>query len=609
MISQTHKLDVVPGGVTAVVHVKQYQTGESLVFELFSRFGDFEISAAFTECTVRGTKSDGNGYSANATCDPSNNSVTVQLTEQMTAVAGRQPYEITITESTGRMITTTFILDVHRAALDADTVESESVIREVGTIVEEYLEGGAADDIIDAAVEGWLDNHPEATTTVEPNSITEPKINSEFLPYIKNDYVTPEMFGAVGDGVTNDAPAIQSALNVGGLIRFESPQYKITGPLRVKADTYMELGGSTLDCSDNHIFYNFLPSDTSTGYDGNGNISIRNGTIIGGCISFAHGENILVENMTFKNCLNDHFIEICACKNYVVRNCTLTGMRFLQDRTLEYINIDPCVRTAFPHFAQGNETPYDGTINSHIVIDGNVFKRGTGDWDNMWNGAGVHYFSEDYALNEDVSLINNYVEGSDRYGLSVAGCSNSRIENNRIITNNRGVRVGYGDSNVIKNNVIVINKNTSAVGFSAPVTNIVIDGNIVESLISGDKYGRYIIGESAANISASTFLVLQRTIVDITSDASQELSYPFTLFTGMYLFYGANGSGTWTEQHIVGYYGRTFETGTARFVQVLDANGAMTPKKVTFDSTNTKLVTFDQAPRLLEVETRLTRSQ
>lgn len=140
MITQTHKLDVVPGGVTAVVHVKQYQTGESLVFELFSRFGEFEISSTFTDCTVRGTKSDGNGYSANATCDPSNNSVTVELTEQMTAVAGRQPYEITITESTGRMITTTFILDVHRAALDADTVVSESVIREVQTIVEEYIE-------------------------------------------------------------------------------------------------------------------------------------------------------------------------------------------------------------------------------------------------------------------------------------------------------------------------------------------------------------------------------------------------------------------------------------------------------------------------------------
>ena len=139
MITQTHRLDVVPGGITTVVHVKQYQTDESLVFELFSRFGDFEIPADYTECTVRGTKSDGNGYSAIATPDPSNNSVTVQLTEQMTAVAGRQPYEITITDSSGQMITTTFILDVHRAALDADTITSESAIREIQQVVLDYI--------------------------------------------------------------------------------------------------------------------------------------------------------------------------------------------------------------------------------------------------------------------------------------------------------------------------------------------------------------------------------------------------------------------------------------------------------------------------------------
>lgn len=152
MITQTHRLDVVPGGVTTVVHVKQYQTDESLVFELFSRFGEFEISSAFTECTVRGTKSDGNGYSANATCDPSNSSVTVQLTEQMTAVAGLQPYELTVTDSTGRMITTTFFLDVQRAALDAGTVVSESVIREVQTIVEDYIEDNPGLFVVDSTL-------------------------------------------------------------------------------------------------------------------------------------------------------------------------------------------------------------------------------------------------------------------------------------------------------------------------------------------------------------------------------------------------------------------------------------------------------------------------
>lgn len=139
MINQTHKLDVIPGGNVTVVHVKQYQTDERLIFKLYSRFGSFTISAAYTSCTVRGTKSDGNGYSATATCDTSTKQVSVELTEQMTAVAGRQPFEITITDSSGKMITATFILDVQRAALDGDTITSDSMVREITQATQAYL--------------------------------------------------------------------------------------------------------------------------------------------------------------------------------------------------------------------------------------------------------------------------------------------------------------------------------------------------------------------------------------------------------------------------------------------------------------------------------------
>ena len=195
MISQTHRLDVVPGGVTTVVHVKQYQTDERLVFELFSRFGDFEISAAYTECTVRGTKADGNGYLANATCDPSNNSVTVQLTEQITAVAGLQPYELTVTDSTGRMITATFYLDVQRAALDADTIIADSEIRDLETMIQ---------DLVDQ----YLADHPEITTTVQDGSITEAKLSSAVISAYKNSNWT------IPNGTITEAmlsTAVQSA--------------------------------------------------------------------------------------------------------------------------------------------------------------------------------------------------------------------------------------------------------------------------------------------------------------------------------------------------------------------------------------------------------------
>lgn len=76
-------------------------------------------------------------------------------------------------------------------------------------------EGGLVlkDEIIEEDINNWLNEHPEATTTVQNKSITETKISNIFLPYIKNGYVTPEMFGAVGDGVADDSGAIEQTLS------------------------------------------------------------------------------------------------------------------------------------------------------------------------------------------------------------------------------------------------------------------------------------------------------------------------------------------------------------------------------------------------------------
>lgn len=56
-----------------------------------------------------------------------------------------------------------------------------------------------------------LEEHPDWTTTVMDGSITEPKINGDFLKEIKNRYVTVEMFGGAGDGATDDAAALAAA--------------------------------------------------------------------------------------------------------------------------------------------------------------------------------------------------------------------------------------------------------------------------------------------------------------------------------------------------------------------------------------------------------------
>lgn len=88
--------------------------------------------------------------------------------------------------------------------------------------------GQPTDDQTADAVNKWLDKHPEATTTVQNGVIIEQKIADTFLPYIKKDYVTPEMFGAVGDGVTDDSNAIEQALSSNkNIIMKSGATYKI----------------------------------------------------------------------------------------------------------------------------------------------------------------------------------------------------------------------------------------------------------------------------------------------------------------------------------------------------------------------------------------------
>jgi hypothetical protein len=88
------------------------------------------------------------------------------------------------------------------------------------------------------AVNEWLAEHPEATTTVQDGSLTEKKFTDELKHRTIKDYVTPEMYGAKGDGKADDTEAIKAALEsrktvVGfGTYKIKSTQY-------VFADVYL----------------------------------------------------------------------------------------------------------------------------------------------------------------------------------------------------------------------------------------------------------------------------------------------------------------------------------------------------------------------------------
>lgn len=135
------KLDMTPGAVPTVVHRSQYDSDFTLVFSLYTRTGDFVIASG-TTARMRGTKTSGTGYSVPVTLDISAKTVTVTGDQQMTAAAGSNIFEIVLYQGDLEICSSNFILQVERAAMDADTITDETVVPELEHL-EEYTQQAA----------------------------------------------------------------------------------------------------------------------------------------------------------------------------------------------------------------------------------------------------------------------------------------------------------------------------------------------------------------------------------------------------------------------------------------------------------------------------------
>lgn len=251
-IFREFNINMIPGKPPLIIHVSQYESDFVYTFNLVS--GKSVLAIPNTAIAViRGTKRDGNGYSVEAALDAENHKVVVMGDPQLTACAGRNVFELAIINDEKVICTANFFLDVERAPLDSDTIRSETVLHDLQAIINSAAtatqaaeEASAAQETVidilesgvEEAVDNWLDEHPEATTTVLDGAITEAKLATALKPKVIKDYVTPQMYGAVGDGVTDDTQSFQDAINA---VALESRQalfipdgiYLITDTLNV----------------------------------------------------------------------------------------------------------------------------------------------------------------------------------------------------------------------------------------------------------------------------------------------------------------------------------------------------------------------------------------
>lgn len=273
-------------------------------------------------------------------------------------------------------------------------------------------EGLPTDEQTAQAVTNWLNDHPEATTTVADGSLTYAKLVRGTL-----GYVIPEMFGAVGDSTTDDTIAVQSAINycgANGLPLLLIKTYGVTA-LKLNYNNLMICGSGEMtgfSALDNSAMFT---TDNSSCADFTFRDFKMSGNGLGGKGFYSVGSHrlssYLIDNLT----INDFDIAL-DIESWVsnITNCWIIGNRIgLQLHGCNAVRIEGCSIFGF-------ETNTDGigikstSYNTAISIVNNTLQH--------LGGAILLYSGSSYTISGNYFEYNE----SDTYPVILVDGSTSR---------------------------------------------------------------------------------------------------------------------------------------------------------------------------------------
>ena len=138
MIKYKRKISIIAGESPSPIRLSQYDSDVVIELEIYATEGILEIEPD-TAVSLKGTKPDGNGISIEGELTVKTDKRTAISTytasfdviPQMTAVAGVSKYKLSLTKDDKELNTGSFTIVIDRAAMDKDTLPSESVIKEI----------------------------------------------------------------------------------------------------------------------------------------------------------------------------------------------------------------------------------------------------------------------------------------------------------------------------------------------------------------------------------------------------------------------------------------------------------------------------------------------
>lgn len=282
------------------------------------------------------------------------------------------------------------------------------------------------------AVDNWLDAHPEATTTVEDGSLTESKFSEALKDKTVKDYVTPQLFGAKADGVTDDTAAVQSAVSSGKTVVFPNGTYRLTDTIIVNDGCDWQLDSKAILLLDSVSVAPCFIQVTNEYKTHDYNSRISGGTINGNyncdVALGLHGyRHLKIDHLTIEN-FNSVGIDMIYGSATHGSDCGEAVVDSLLIRNSQYVAN-----------SIGIIDGHDNMFNNIIVQDVCTgFRCGSSSF------ANCHYWASKQAVFDDSlafnisgdSLIENAIIDTCRYGFSLGSIANVVISNVEFMHNN-----------------------------------------------------------------------------------------------------------------------------------------------------------------------------
>lgn len=345
-------------------------------------------------------------------------------------------------------------------------------------------------------------------------------------------FVSVMDYSAKGDGTTDDAPAIQAALDdkAGTIVFPPGYTFLLKERIRISADTHIMAYGSTIlrDTAATHMVRNYREAafdgvnDEFPGYTGHGNITVQGGTwdnnsrlgSSGNTFTFAHCANLTFRDMT---CIRnrDHVFDLPGCDGVLIENLWMLGFEVTASHK-EAIQVDSCISGA------ASMRPLDGTTTKNLVVRGCRVGPYTDpitqeSWPSCGRFVGSHSVSTLGVPFENIQVLDNTVDGAQSRGIAAYGWDGFRIAGNTIsgtvaagitVETAAGIQVTSGD---VDRNEVIDNKSDNAYRVDSGTTaaemkNISLTGNHSRGSSNtayriGKSTGTFISGNKATGSS------------------------------------------------------------------------------------------------------------